>query len=926
MRLQRQHFRRPASAVLAVVLACTALIGATSPAAAAPPPETSPPDAGERALIAKAESEGPQSVIVEVANLGDQRAVLGEMRASSNEVRVTTVFDLYPLVTVTADADAIAELAQSPDVVRVHRNAPVAPAMDSSLPVINGDDVHARGITGTGQTVAVLDSGIDAAHEFFGGRVVDEACFSGDAGNTMCPNGQDMQTGPGAAQCDEELCDHGTHVAGTAAGAATGNAPGDGVAPGSDIIAVQVFSRTDDGDLSGSTDDIIRGMQHVQNLAADREIAAINVSIWTPGEQFGEPCDDSVFREPIQGLRAAGVAPVVAAGNGGNNATVSTPGCVPEAITVGATNDDDSVRASGDRGGLLDVFAPGTDITSSVPSDSDDAYGSKSGTSMAAPHVAGALALLREERPGASVDELEATLEDTGVDITYDSGGGQVTTPRIDLAAALPQEESGLTYTGPTSAALEQAFTASATLTAGGNPLAGETVSFSLGSGGGSQECSGTTNASGEASCSLTPTDAPGETTLTAEFAGNRDVAPASDTVPFTIGRQPTVVTYTGPTEADFNDAFTASATLTAGGNPVSGQTVSFSLGSGGGSQDCSGTTNGSGVASCSLTPSDAPGETTINVAFAGTGTLEPSSDSASFTITRQETALRYTGPDRVANGTAVELSGVLTEETTDGPGVSGRDVTLALGAGADRQECTGTTGSSGAVACTIPVVDQPLNADATVPVSVEFAGDTYYEPSTASATVLLEYYTGRAFGLSGSVPLPLVGFDIEPTPDTGEIRTADATSTDTPCLTELDLLLLQANALCPDVTTTLAPGTSVATASVDEVRIGIPGLPVIEVENATAQATSTCAGDGSATGTTEMTLRVGGEVIEIGTEPNAVVELPGVARIVVNEQVADPDADHGLTVNALHLTALEGGVADVVVASATSGVHNCAS
>lgn len=938
MRLQRAHLRRPASAVLAVVLACTTLIGVVSPAAAAPSPGASPPDAGERALIARAESEGPQSVIVEVAKPGDQRAVVGEMRASGHSVRATHVFERYPLVTVTADAEGIEELAQSPDVVRVHPNRLNEPTMDSSLPVINGDDVHARGITGGGQAVAILDTGIDAAHEYFGGRVAAEACFSaGGDGESMCPNGQEEQTGAGAAQCDEALCDHGTHVAGTAAGAATGSAPGNGVAPAADIIAIQVFSRYNDDEdcqdengvgqapcVRASDGDIIQALEHVQDLGENREIAAVNLSLGS-GE-FGAHCEDSPYRSALQQVRAAGIAPVIAAGNEGFGAAVGSPGCVPEAVTVGATNDDDSVAGFSNRGALLDVFAPGSDITSSVPSDSNDAYESFNGTSMAAPHVAGAFALLREERPGDSVDTLEGLLEDTGVDVTYGSGGGQVTTPRIDLAAALPQEESGLTYTGPTSAALEQAFTASATLTAGGSPLAGETVSFSLGSGGGSQECSGTTNSAGEASCSLTPTDAPGETTLTAEFAGNRDVAPATDTVPFTIGRQPTVVTYTGPTEADFNDAFTASATLTAGGSPVSGQTVSFSLGSGGGSQECSGTTDGAGAASCSLTPSDEPGGTTINVSFAGTGTLEPSSDSASFTITRQETALRYTGPDRVANGTAVELSGVLTEETTDGPGVSGRDVTLALGAGADRQECTGTTGPSGAVACTIPVVDQPLNADATVPVSLDFAGDTYYEPSTASATVLLEYYTGRAFGLSGTVPLPLVGFDIEPTPDTGEIRTADATATATPCLAELNLLLLRADAVCPDVTTSLAPGTSVATTSVDEVRIGIPGLPVIEVENATARATSTCAGDGSATGTTEMTLRIGGEVVEIGTEPNTVVELPGVARIVVNEQVADPEADHGLTVRALHLTALEGGLADVVVASATSGVHNCAS
>ncbi|WP_454851861.1 choice-of-anchor P family protein [Promicromonospora soli] len=739
MRLQRPHSQRPASALLAVVLACTTLIGTASTAGAAPASGSSPPDAGERALITKAESEGPQSVIVEVPSVGDQRALAGEMRARDDGIRVTTVFDLYPLVTVTADAEAIEELAQSPDVVRVHPNEFHAPTVDTSVPVINGDDLHMRGIVGTGQAVAILDTGIDAAHEFFGDRVAAEACFSGGGGGaSLCGNGENSQVGPGAAQCDDELCDHGSHVAGIAAGAAAGgNAQVNGVAPAADIIAVQVFSRYDAAEdcapsappcLRATSNDVIEGLEHVQGLAGDRDVAAVNLSLGS--SEHSEHCQDSPYREALQGVRAAGIAPVVSAGNDNLDNAVGSPGCVEEAITVGATDDDDSVAGYTNRGPLLDVFAPGTDVWSSVPSDSDDAYGSKNGTSMAAPHVAGAFALLREELPDAGVTELEELLERTGVDIAYESAGTEVTTPRIDLAAALP----------------------------------------------------------------------------------------------------------------------------------------------------------------------------------------------------RIETFLRYTGPEQVANGTSAELSGVLTAESEDGPGVPGRDVTFTLGAGENQQECTGTTDSSGAVACTIDPVDQPLTADATVPVTAEFAGDRDYEPSDASATVLLEHYTGRAFGLSGSVPLPLVGFDIEPTPDTGQVRTADASSTDTPCLTELDLVLLQANALCPDVTTSLAPGTSVATASVDEVRIGIPGLPVIEVENATAEATATCAGDGSATGSTEMTLRIGGQLVEITGEPNAVVELPGVARIVVNEQVENPDADHGLTVNALHLTALEGGVADVVVASATSGVHNCAS
>jgi hypothetical protein len=570
---------------------------------------------------------------------------------------------------------------------------------------------------------------------------------------------------------------------------------------------------------------------------------------------------------------------------------------------------------------LLDVFAPGTGIDSSVP---DNGYGPKDGTSMAAPHVAGAFALLREDQPDASVADLLRRLRDTGEDITYESGGEDVTTPRIALNRAIPRDSTVLDYNGPTTGSVNEPFTASARLTVEGNPRRDLEVEFQLDSGQGGSRCSATTDNDGIAKCELTPRRT-GEFPLIARFAGTDQLDPAVDQVRFAVGRQATVTEYTGPVEADFHDAFTPSARLTAGGEPVSGQPISFVLGEGGGSQACTGTTNASGVASCSMTPTQAPGRTTIRASFGGTEELLPSSDSAGFTVTRQQTAVDYTGPRKVANGVPAKLSAVLTEETKDGPPVSGREVTLALGEGEDRQACTGTTNGSGVVECTIPLLDQPLNADATVPVTVDFGGDAFYLPSQDKDTVLLEYYTGRSFGLSAEIDLPLLELGVEPTPDTGPVRTAHASSTDTPCMASVSVVVLTAHALCPDVTTSLAPGTSKTTAEVDNVSIGLPGLPVVEVDGATARSTSTCGDGGSASGTTDVRLRIGGELVEVTAEANAVVELPGAAKLVVNEQLPVPGADHGLTVNAVHLIAGDG-LSDVVVASATSDVHNCAS
>jgi hypothetical protein len=400
------------------------------------------------------------------------------------------------------------------------------------------------------------------------------------------------------------------------------------------------------------------------------------------------------------------------------------------------------------------------------------------------------------------------------------------------------------------------------------------------------------------------------------------------------IGGSPsTRLTYTGPTRASYHQRFTASAKLTASRKPGAEPTqpvpdvpVSFTFGQGGYAQTCTGTTDSAGVARCALTVTQAGGKTTLVVRFNGdqygyasTSTFVP------FTILRRATEVAYTGPERVANGTAARLAGVLREK--GGGPIEGRKLRLSLGSGINQQVCTGTTNSSGTARCTIQSVDQPLNDAATVPVQVRFAGDPYYLPSSKSATVLLEYYTGRAYGLTGKVGLPLVPLvEVSPTPDTGPVRTARAFAPTTPCFAEVEAgALLTTGVVCPKVTTTLAPGTSTSTTTVERTRIGLPGLPVIDVRGATARSTSTCGSGGSAAGSTDIELYVGGRRVPTTTEVNVEIDLPGVARLVVNEQKPVAKADHGLTVNALHLTAA-GGETDIVVASATSDVHNCAS
>ncbi|WP_433190404.1 choice-of-anchor P family protein [Actinoallomurus sp. CA-150999] len=391
-----------------------------------------------------------------------------------------------------------------------------------------------------------------------------------------------------------------------------------------------------------------------------------------------------------------------------------------------------------------------------------------------------------------------------------------------------------------------------------------------------------------------------------------------ADPVPGKCPPPPGHLAYTGPTTADYHDSFTASAKLTVAGAPVTGATVDFSLGHGDAGETCSAATDGSGTAACALTPDEAAGSTTLTASFAGNDSAGPASVSVPFTITKEETTLTYTGPTHIANATPVHLNGVLKEDGT--APIAGRTVTFRIGAGSSQQTCTGTTNASGTADCVI-TPDQPLNDAGTVPLTADFAGDAFYQPSSASATLLLQFMTGRAYGLTATVQLPLLSVTQPPTPDTGPVRTAGATTTSTPCSVKLTLIILSADGLCPKVTTTVNPGTSTATTTVDDVSIGIPGVPAIKVTNIKATSTSRCtAASGSVTA---ATLSIGGVPVTIPTAPNSKIDLPGVGRLTVNEQIPLNGADAGLTVNGLHLTAL-GNAVDVVIASATSDAHNC--
>ena len=369
-------------------------------------------------------------------------------RLSSKQHRVTRRFASVPFVALEVGSDALHELETAGGLVnRVVDDDIVYPSLGTSVALVQGDRLWAQGFDGSGEVVAVLDTGVASSHPFLAGKVVEEACYSSNVSplsTTLCPNGQEEQVVPGSGvNCSLALfgCDHGTHVAGIAAG--NGSSAGktfSGVAKGASIMAVQVFSRFDRIQecgffapcVAGWSSDIIAGLERVYLLRDQHAFAAANLSL---GEGlFSSNCDGEPYKPIIDNLRSVGIATVAASGNGGSSNSLSAPACVSTAVSVGSTTKTDGVSSFSNVTSFLSLFAPGDPILSSVPG---GGYTSYNGTSMAAPHVSGAWAVLKQAAPAASVDAVLASLQQSGKPIT-DSRNG-VVKPRIQLFGALDQ-------------------------------------------------------------------------------------------------------------------------------------------------------------------------------------------------------------------------------------------------------------------------------------------------------------------------------------------------------------------------------------------------------------------------------------------------------------------------------------------------------
>jgi subtilisin family serine protease len=380
-------------------------------------------------------------------------------RSRQGTVQTFTSFWIFNGFSVTAQAATIQELSTLPDVLSITPDAleitpasavePLFSAPQPNLTLINAPSLWSLGYSGQGVVVATMDSGVDLSHPALSNR------WRGGTNSWYDPYGQHSTP--------VDVSGHGTWTMGVILGDdASGTSVG--IAPNAQWIAVKIFN--DQGTSTATA--LHQGFQWLldpdQNPATDDAPNVVNNS-WT----YASLGCYLEFEPDLQALRAAGILPIFAAGNGGPATGSSySPANNPSAFAVGAINNSSSIYGLSSRGpttcgGSSGVFpemvAPGVNI---YTTDLDGYYTTVSGTSLAAPHVAGGLALLLSAFPDLSASEQEAALlasavdlGSTGPDDTYGYGRLNLLAAYQMLATAASTATPTLTITDtPTSAAI----------------------------------------------------------------------------------------------------------------------------------------------------------------------------------------------------------------------------------------------------------------------------------------------------------------------------------------------------------------------------------------------------------------------------------------------------------------------------------------
>lgn len=271
-----------------------------------------------------------------------------------------------------------------------------------SYSLIGVQDAHNLGFKGKDQVIVFIDDGVDASHPYLKEAVIDGFCSS----RAAC--GEDfLKSGvlQGGLKPPTNPSVHGMMVAGIIAGRANSNAPG-GVAPEAKVISITNTNGNNEG-LFAAFDWILEAKKRYNIVAMSGSFGIQNFSDRSDLNGCLGPSSELDTR--IKALADAGIIPVFAAGNDSNPFKTNYPSCLPSVVSVGATTAAGKLQGYSNVSGKMTVLAP-SDVMSASQTGN---YFLSGGTSAAAPVVAGAVALLKEAKPSATVDEIKRALQST---------------------------------------------------------------------------------------------------------------------------------------------------------------------------------------------------------------------------------------------------------------------------------------------------------------------------------------------------------------------------------------------------------------------------------------------------------------------------------------------------------------------------------
>ncbi len=381
---------------------------------------------------------GTARVIVELKNSGTQEEVISSLDVADNEItpsddiKINREFDSSNSIAGEVTEQGLAKLASNSDVEAIYLDRILTIELADSVPLINATAAWSRqvsgvNITGRGQSVCIIDTGVNADHPALVDRVIAERCYCSVSGSQgCCPN---RRTTDNDAMDDNN---HGTHVAGIIA---SNDAVYRGVAPEGNIVAVKACNATG----SCSSSDIIAAIEWCTSNVNLYNISAISISLGGGG--YDAYCDSlsDTMTTAINNAVGAGIIVVASSGNNGYTDRIAWPACISNVTAVGATDKNDVIASYSNRNSLVDLIAPGGSSGNAITSSFITGFGAKYGTSMAVPHVSGAILLLKQymKKYNAgnelTAKEIETLMKISGKQIS----SGSNTFSRIDISNSI---------------------------------------------------------------------------------------------------------------------------------------------------------------------------------------------------------------------------------------------------------------------------------------------------------------------------------------------------------------------------------------------------------------------------------------------------------------------------------------------------------